>query len=127
MKISPLHAVDGIPFGAAEAEVVAVVGEPLLRSRSRRGEEELRYAESVYRFGGDLGLVEVSLNSQAVALNDVEVQFADLPTFFRTNDSEVFDRIGFVVSPRYGVAVDPSFETWVTLMPMHQIAAWKTL
>nr|WP_315231861.1 hypothetical protein [uncultured Albidiferax sp.] len=126
MKVSPLQAVDGIPFGAAQAEVVAVFGEPLLRRQSRRGEEELRYAESVFRFG-DLGLVEVAVDSQSIALGDVEIPFADLPAFLRANDQEVFDRVGFVVSPRFGVALEPSFESWVTLMPTHRIAAWKTL
>ena len=127
MKISPLQAVDGIPFGATESQVVAVLGEPLRRNRNRLDEDELRYEAGVFRFVTKIGMVEASLNLHAIALDEVEIQFADIPAFLRENDSDVFNKSGFLVSPRYGVAVDSGFESWVTVMPTHRIAAWKAI
>jgi hypothetical protein len=55
------------------------------------------------------------------------VPFASLEAFVCEHDPLSFRRAGFVVSPRFGLAFDPSEPAWVTALARHCLAEWRAL
>jgi hypothetical protein len=55
------------------------------------------------------------------------VPFASLGAVIREQDPQAFDRAGFLVSPRFGVAFDPSEPCWMTALAGHCLAQWAAL
>ena len=45
----------------------------------------------------------------------------------QAHDGEAFERAGFVVSPRWGLAFAPDCPDWVTALASHCIPTWRAL
>lgn len=66
------------------------MGSPLRQGRNRRGEEEFFYPKGIYRFD-DFGLVEVTLDVEAITIAGETIGFNSLPVFLKTNDEQAED------------------------------------
>ena len=45
----------------------------------------------------------------------------------RDNDSAAFERAGFLVSPRYGIAFVPDEPGWLTALARHCLPQWEAM
>ena len=95
--------------------------------RNGVGLDEMDYGDVVYRFQASGRLEEITLQAQVVAIGNVVVPFDALAAFVRGQDGEAFERAGFLVSPRFGLAFDPTEPFWVTALARHCIPEWEAL
>lgn len=126
MKIEPFTALGNVAFGSDQASVVKCLGEPQRTSTNRIGEAELHYPHMVVRLAKQR-VVEATADAKAVQISGADVPFQTLSAFVRTHDSDAFERVGFVVSPRYGIAFDPAFPCWVTAFPRERLESWQKI
>ena len=126
MRVEPYAAIGDVSFGSTQVMVTEVLGKPEQIARSRDGEIELSYPHLTARFANDK-LVEVSADAKTISLGSVVVQFEKLRDFLQQNDDSVFDCIGFLVSPKYGIAFDPEFPSWVTAFPKERLLVWQQI
>lgn len=127
MKLQPYVQVDTTPFSATREQIVAQWGQPLKAQRNGVGLNELDYATVVFRFQDNGRLEEVSMRAPVVYLGHVDVPFAGLEEFVRGEDASMFERAGFLVSPKFGLAFDPHCPTWVTALAAHCIDTWRAI
>jgi hypothetical protein len=127
MNLDPFVSVDGIPFSVSREEIVKVRGQPVRAGRNGVGLNELDYESMVYRFQDGGRLEEVTLQARVVNFGNVAVPFDALASFVWREDPGVFERAGFVVSPRFGLAFDPDEPLWVTALAAHCLDAWRAL
>jgi len=57
----------------------------------------------------------------------VSVSFKMLGPYLRQHDKGVFERVGFVVSPVLGIALDPHFSSWVTTFARERLSSWQAV
>jgi hypothetical protein len=57
----------------------------------------------------------------------VAVPFASLAPFLREHDPGTFRAGGFIVSPAFGIAFDPSDSNWLTALAAHALPEWRKL
>ncbi len=127
MKLLPFERVDDIPFTITRDQLLVRLGRP---ARSRRNDvelDELDYGHVVYRFQDSGRLEEVTRRAPVLHLGPVAVPFAALEGFLRSQDPALFERAGFLVSPRYGLAFVPRDPDWVTALAAHCIPTWRAL
>lgn len=127
MKLEPYRRVDDTAFTVTPAEIVAARGRPGRRGVNGVGLDELDYGDAVYRFQASGRLEEITRQAPVLHLGAVAVPFAALATFVRAHDDGAFERGGFIVSPRYGLAFDPRDACWVTALAAHCIESWRAL
>ena len=127
MKLHPFTAVDDVPFSVSGEELLRVRGKPVRQGRNGIGLNELDYADVVFRFQDCGRLEEITVQAPVLNLGTVSVPFSALEGFVRGNDPFTFERAGFVVSPRFGLAFDPRCPSWVTALAEHCIAEWRAL
>jgi hypothetical protein len=127
MKLDPFVAVDGLPFTVGQDEILARRGRPWRALRNDVGLNELDYGEVVFRFQDNGRLEEVTRQAEVLAIGNLRVPFASLAAFVRGQDPDVFERAGFVVSPRLGIAFDPRQPFWVTALARHSLPQWQAL
>ena len=127
MKLHPFTAVDDVPFSVSGEELLRVRGKPVRQGRNGIGLNELDYADVVFRFQDCGRLEEITVQAPVLNLGTVSVPFSALEGFVRGNDPFTFERAGFVVSPRLGLAFDPHCPSWVTALAEHCIAEWRAL
>ena len=127
MKLHPFSAVDGVPFSASREEVLRVRGRPVRQGRNDVGLNELDYSDVVFRFQDCGRLEEITVQAPVLSLGTVSVPFSALERFVRDCDPSTFERAGFVVSPRFGLAFDPHCPSWITALAEHCIAEWRAL
>ncbi|MBC5785256.1 hypothetical protein H8N03_20080 [Ramlibacter sp. USB13] len=127
MKLDPYVQVDDTPFTVSAADVQRARGLPWRSGRNGVGLDEMDYGNVVYRFQDNGRLEEITLEAEAVNLGKVSVPFAMLAAFIRGQDPEAFERAGFLVSPAFGLAFDPSEPFWVTALARHCIPEWQAL
>ena len=60
-------------------------------------------------------------------LGAVAVPFTALEAFVRDNDPSMFDKAGFLVDPKFGLAFDSQCPNWVTALAAHCINEWRAL
>jgi len=125
MKFIPLRQFGDIGFGAAADTLISLKGKPKRTRVKRSGLTELDYGSIFYRFSQDSRLVEVTANAPTIELSAVLVPFSLLANYFREHDQLYFERCGFLVSPRFGIAHDPDFPSWVTAFPASSIDLWR--
>lgn len=126
MLFVPLNAVNNIHFGATSSEVEALLGEPVRRSTDRMGRVELHFGSAIYRFSGE-SLEEVTIEAPVVSIATVAIPFHHLADYLRENDPACFERVGFIISPAYGLAHDPQFACWVTAFPTSLVELWRSV
>lgn len=127
MHLQPYACVDGLLFTAGREDVIRAHGPPLSEKRNSVGLTALDYGNVVYRFQDGGRLEEVTVRTSVLHLGAVAVPLRDLATFLRAHDEAVFERAGFVVSPRYGVAFVPDDPYWLTALARHCLVQWKAL
>jgi hypothetical protein len=127
MKLDPYRHVDGTAFSATQAQITAERGPPADASRNDVGLNELDYGDVVFRFQDGGRLEEITLQAPVLHLGAVAVPFAALAHFVRDHDAEAFERVGFIVSPKFGLAFDPDDAPWVTALAAHCIDTWRAL
>ncbi|WP_157779614.1 hypothetical protein [Cupriavidus pauculus] len=123
MTLIPFFSVGSIHFDISQHALEIAMGKPIRRGRNRRDEEELHYHNGIYRFDA-LGLVEMTLDVESISVAGQMIRFKELAGFLKTGDEQVEEAVGFLVSPSYGIAVDPHFESWVTFMPRRRLTTW---
>lgn len=131
MRLEPYVRVDDLGFDATPAALLARLGRPRARRRNNVGLDELDYGEAVYRFQASGRLEEVTRRAPVLYLLDggavVDLPFAALAPHVRRRDADAFERAGFLVSPRYGLAFVPAEPDWVTALARHCIGTWRAL
>lgn len=127
MKLEPFVSVDGTAFSATGTDITSVMGEPLRRGRNDVGLNELDYGDVVYRFQDCGRLEEITKQASVVVLGTVAVPFDTLASFIKGHDRAAFERAGFVVSPEFGLAFDPTDPCWVTAIAKHCVDTWRAL
>ena len=127
MRLDPFVSVNGLPFSATREEVLRLHGKPLQEGFNVVGLIEFDYDSVVFRFQTSGRLEEVTLQAATVQLGELTVPFEDLHDFVRMHDREVFERAGFVVSPKFGLAFDPTSDRWLTALAAHCLDEWRAL
>lgn len=127
MHLQPYLRVNGTPFTATRDDVIRAHGQPRSESRNSVGLTALDYGDVVYRFQDSGLLEEVTARADVLHLGAVAVPFRNLAAFVQLNDRTAFDRAGFLVSPRYGIAFVPDEPCWVTALAKHCVAEWETI
>jgi hypothetical protein len=127
MRLDPFLAVDAVAFTATAEEIQRQRGRPRRQGRNAVGLNELDYGDVVFRFQDSGRLEEITARAPVLHLGSVAVPFAALAWFVRDNDPAMFERAGFVVSPRYGVAFAPESPNWVTALAAHCLDEWRAL
>lgn len=127
MKLEPFLRVDETAFSASSGDITSLKGEPLWRGRNDVGLNELDYGDVVYRFQDCGRLEEITKEASVVVLGTVAVPSHILAFFIREHDGAAFERAGFLVSPEFGLAFDPTDPFWVTAIAKHCVNTWKEL
>ena len=127
MHLEPYTRVDGMPFTATRADILRAHGQPLSKLRNGVGLTALDYGGVVYRFQDCGRLEEVTTRAEVLHLGSIAVPFRNLAAFVRAHDATAFERAGFLVSPRYGIAFVPGEPCWVTALARHCLGEWEAL
>jgi hypothetical protein len=127
MKLDPFVRVDDVPFSTRPQDLEAHRGRPLLRQRNDVGLHELDYGDSVFRFEDSGRLEEVTQQATVLQLPQAAVPLPFLKAFIVGHDPAAFERAGFIVSPKFGLAFAPESPKWVTALAKHCIDAWRAL
>jgi hypothetical protein len=127
MRLEPFASVDGMPFTASPDEIVRQYGAPLREARNAVELHELDYGDRVFRFQDSGRLEEVTVRVQVLHLGALAIPFGALEPFVRSQDPSVFERAGFIVSPRFGLAFAPPGGCWVTALAAHCLDKWRSL
>lgn len=127
MKVSPFTQVGSITFGIDPGTLAGLIGQPRSERVNRDGRIELDYGAAVYRFDASSTLVEITADAPTLELDGHLVPFANLPSYLQEHDESAFTRAGFSVSPRFGIAFDPHFPSWVTAFPEKSLDIWRAI
>lgn len=127
MKLQPYEQVDDTPFSVSSADIVRTRGQPWRSGRNGVGLNEFDYGEVVFRFQDGGRLEEITKEAHVLSLGNVAVPFEALAAFIRHQDPDAFERAGFLVSPAFGLAFDPTEPFWVTALARHCIPQWQAL
>lgn len=127
MRLEPFVRVDDTPFSATQDDVVQSRGRPRRSGRNGVGLNELDYDDEVFRFEDSGRLEEITKEAPVLLMGTIAVPFATLAPFVREHDPGVFEKAGFVVSPKYGLAFDPACPAWVTALAAHCIDTWREI
>jgi hypothetical protein len=129
VKLLPCTQIDDLPFSATAADLHRLRGPPGREADNDVGMRELDYGNAVYRFQLSTGhLEEVTMRAPVLHLpGGVAVPFAALAAFLREHDPATFRAGGFIVSPAFGIAFDPSDSNWVTALAAHALPEWRKL
>lgn len=127
MHLDPYVSVDGTPFTAGRDDVVRVHGQPVSEARNAVALTEMDYGDVVFRFQDTGRLEEVTRQAKVLHLNTVSVPFPSLKAFVCEQDDRHFERAGFLVSPKFGLAFVPGSPYWVTALARHAVEQWEAL
>lgn len=134
MRILPYTNIDQVSFGSSEETVVSILGSKFTRKANEIGQVELAYENSTFRFlKVENILVEVTVNSEYFQIDDYclsagsEIAFVELGYFVAKFDQDSFEAQGFIVSPKFGIAFDPHFPSWLTVFSKSELGAWQKL
>jgi len=127
MHLDPFLRVDDVDFSATHDDIVRLRGAPMSVQRNEVGLTALDYGSVVYHLQDSGRLEEITLQAAVVQIGNVAVPFSTLAAFVRSSDSQAFERAGFLVSPRYGLAFDPAEPCWVTALAADCLDEWRAL
>ncbi|MBS0340016.1 MAG: hypothetical protein JSS56_05785 [Proteobacteria bacterium] len=127
MTLEPFERVDDTPFTLSPAALLRERGKPLRAGRNGIGLNEMDYCDVVYRFQDSGRLEEITRQARILNLGNVIIPFARLAAFVGAHDPMAFERSGFLVSPKFGLAFDPSQPCWVTALARHCLPQWRAL
>ncbi len=127
MRLLPFEAVDGLSFALHPPELVQQLGWPQRERRNAVGLNEYDYEERILRFQDSGRLEEVTVRAWVLHLGSLAIPFVHLEGFVREHDEDCFERAGFLVSPRFGLAFVPDCPPWITALAPHGVEAWRRL
>ena len=127
MDLTPFQSVNGLSFGLAEKAIIEILGDPESEGLNAIGDLELRYKDLLPRFSTDEGMLEVSFNASTLSIGGHLVTFSGLQEFIRANDPESVEALGFIVSPKLGLAFDPDNPFWVSAFSKKRLNLWLEL
>ena len=127
MHLTPFVQVDDIPLSTTRAALRRLRGAPLQRWINDVALEVFDYGGAVFRFQASGRLEEVTQRAPVLHLGELAIPFRTLQGFVRAQDADAFERAGFVVSPRFGLAFVPADPDWVTALARHCIPTWRAL
>jgi hypothetical protein len=127
MRLEPFVSVDGNSFTSTRDDILREHGVPTRVYRNEVGLTELDYRHVVFRFQDCGRLEEITMRAPVVKLGSLAIPFTNLEAFIREQDPAAFERAGFIVSPAFGVAFDPSEPFWVTALAKHCLVQWEAL
>ena len=127
MKIDPYKQLDGIDLNTSSKQIIAEVGLLSTVRQNDIGFTEYDFGKYVFRFESSGNLSEVTADCPSVDLETQTVLFEELEAFVKRSDPQYFDKLGFLVSPRYGIAFDPDCSPWVTVLTSSGLRCWKNV
>ncbi len=127
MRLIPYFLADAIPFTATREQVVAHYGRPRAAQRNNVGLNELDYGDLIVRFQDNGRLEEITRRAPLLYLGTELLPFARLADHVHRHDPAVFERGGFLVSPRFGLAFDSDCPPWITALAAHCIPTWRAM
>ncbi|MDR7271394.1 hypothetical protein J2X20_004062 [Pelomonas saccharophila] len=127
LRLEPFTAFDGLTFSLTVEDLVARLGPPNHCSRNNVALTAYDYGHSVLRFQDNGRLEEITKRAPVLQLGTVAIPFAALASFVLAQDTEAFERAGFLVSPAFGIAFVPGEPDWVTALARHCIPTWRAL
>lgn len=127
MRLIPFVQVDDTPFTLRPGALLRRRGAPLRRAISDVALEAFDYGDVVYRFQASGRLEEVTQRVPVLHLGPLAIPFRALEGFVAAQDADAFERAGFRVSPRFGVAFVPRDPDWVTALARHCLPTWRAL
>lgn len=127
MQLIPFVSVDGLLFASSREDIERQWGKPVEEGFNLVGLTELDYGAVVFRFQSSGRLEEITQRADVVEVDGQAVSFDALASFVHQHDEGVFRRAGFVVSPRFGLAFDPTSDRWVTALAAHCLDEWRKL
>lgn len=127
LRLTPFIAFDDTPFSTTAEALLARLGPPDRHTRNAVALQEFDYGHSVFRFQDGGRLEEITKRAPVLQIGPVAIPFAALAGFLHGQDGAVFERAGFTVSPRYGIAFVPTEPDWITALAPHCIGSWRAL
>ncbi|MEK8051232.1 hypothetical protein AACH10_13360 [Ideonella sp. DXS22W] len=128
MDLLPYVHFGDTPFSTTEVQLIARRGTPRSRQLLPIGLLELDHGDVVHRFQTSTGrLEEITRPAPLLWLNGQMLLFPQLGAHVRAHDATAFERGGFLVSPRYGLAFVPGQPSWVTALAVHCIDTWRRM
>ena len=127
MILKPFVSVDGTSFASTQSDIVATRGQPNKRLRNSVALNEFDYGDVVIRFQDYGRLEEITGRAPVLFIGTQAILFPSLAAFVRANDPSAFERGGFIVSPRFGLAFDPHCPSWVTALATHCLETWRAM
>jgi hypothetical protein len=127
LRLQPFTTFGDVDFGLGVEELIAWLGPPDSQSRNDAALNEYDYGHSVLRFQDGGRLEEITKRAPVLQIDSVAIPFTALAGFVRGQDERAFERAGFLVSPRYGLAFVPEEPDWVTALARHCIPTWRAL
>lgn len=126
MKIDPYTSAAGLPFGSSPDAIANFLGQPAQQTTNNIDLLEWDYGDSVVRFNAAQQVVEITLAADFVEIDNIAIPFRNLLDFIEVNDPGMFHRVGFVVSPAYGLAFDPEQAPWITAFAHGELQQWQS-
>ncbi len=127
LRLQPFTAFGDLPFSLSVEDLIARLGPPNRCARNDAALNEYDYGHSVLRFQDGGRLEEITQRAPVLQLDTVAIPFPALAGFVLAQDSEAFERAGFLVSPAFGIAFVPGEPDWVTALARHCIPTWRAL
>lgn len=127
VHLEPYVRLNDVQFSDDRDQLTARFGPPLKQSRNAVELTELDYGDRVYRFQDNGRLEEITVRAPVLDLGEVAVPFASLADFVRHQDAGAFERAGFLISPRWGLAFVPHQPDWLTALARHCLPAWHAI
>lgn len=127
LRLQPFVALGDLAFSLGVEELVARLGPPRHCTRNAAALNEYDYGHAVLRFQDGGRLEEITRRAPVLQLDRVAIPFPALASFVLAQDSQTFERAGFLVSPAFGLAFVPGEPDWVTALARHCIPSWRAL
>ncbi len=125
MVIVPFLEIDGISLDTSSRAVREIKGQPNSIKTNSLGLTEFDFGSYVYRFDKEDRLHEVTLIAPSIKLAGVSVAFEQLGKYVKQTDNNLFDKYGFIVSPKLGIAFDPEHSPFLTVLTKLGLQGWK--
>lgn len=108
IQIESYTSVNGLRFGSDELSILAVFGAPRERTVNRSLEKELHFPQFILRLNAQSdGLRELTLLPECNGtINGTSIAWTDeLLDWMAMEDEELYQWVGFVISPKLGIMV----------------------
>lgn len=123
MKIESFKQLDNITFDIQESEIEAQLNLNCeIRKVSRLTEYD--FGKYIFRFRSDGCLSEVTTDAAVINFGFTIIKFNELKDFLEENDENSYEKVGFIISPKFGLAFDPEFFPWVTFLTHDGLVSW---